>query len=867
MTSPLPVGPRRTASRIRLLVSTTLAVGGVVGAAVFVPGQIGSLRSGEDAFKAAADRSTKSALDEQAVESGEALHGDPLIAAEKAGLHVHNDPASKNSLSRTLGDKAPTDDTRDPTSMLQRIIGNSVVAEQRKEPDPEIVPGSAPAARTTVPGNRYAMAGGCYGLRLPNGSWVTAAEDGTIASGPTATPFFFKATRLGSYLLFSPAKTFLAVAPSSLELAADPSDLADFEVKKSTTGFTFTSASGAPITVDGSTVAVGETPTPLGLRLKDGCAAFPEVKTNISGQPFRGVSNVQEVRGYTDAHTHGMAFEFLGGDVHCGKPWDPYGVTYALVDCPDHSVADGHGALLEDFLAGNTPGSGHDPIGWPTFNYWPAPHSLTHEGTYYKWMERAWRGGLRVFVNLLVENNKLCQLYPLKHNSCDDMDAVRLQAADMYAFQDYIDAQSGGPGKGWYRIVKDPFEARKVINQGKLAVVMGIETSVVFGCTMKADVPECTEEDITTQLDEVHDLGVRQMELVNKFDNALSGVAGDGGTIGPLVNGANFLETGSFWSMQTCPESNADGVADNEQMTSAPEELGGRDSIFAAIMGMYGAPVAPPIYATGPHCNTRGLTDLGDFMIREMADRGMLFDPDHMSVKARKASLDVMESIQYPGVVSSHSWSTPDAYPRIYKLGGFVAPYAGDSTGFVNKWKQHLGWADPRFYFGFGYGADINGFGAQGDARGADVTNPVTYPFTGLGGITVNKQVSGKQVYDINADGVAHYGMYPDWIQDLKKVGGNAIGVDMARGAEAYLQTWERALGVTNDACRDPQALKSARTIRGIDAGARIRSVLMTAGQPHSRLDDTFTYCAWSTSGVVKVAVEFNARGRVIRTR
>ena len=108
-------------------------------------------------------------------------------------------------------------------------------------------------------------------------------------------------------------------------------------------------------------------------------------------------------------------------------------------------------------------------------------------------------------------------------------------------------------------------------------------------------------------------------------------------------------------------------------------------------------------------------------------------------------------------------------------------------------------WADPRYYFGFGFGADMNGLGAQGDPRGADVANPVTYPFTGLGGVTVSKQRSGERVYDINVDGVAQYGLYPDWIEDLRKVAGadgDAIVEDMARGAEAYLQTWERAVGV-----------------------------------------------------------------------
>ena len=48
-------------------------------------------------------------------------------------------------------------------------------------------------------------------------------------------------------------------------------------------------------------------------------------------------------------------------------------------------------------------------------------------------------------------------------------------------------------------------------------------------------------------------------------------------------------------------------------------------------------------------------------------------------------------------------------------------------------------------------------------------------------------------MYDINTDGVDHYGLYPDWVEDLRRVGGRAIVEDMANGAEAYLQLWERA--------------------------------------------------------------------------
>ena len=797
------------------------------------------------------------------------LHDKPAPTArqhvDESQPHTHNDPATKNAVSR-----APQSaDTKDPTTFTQAVVHTSGVAAQRSEPDPTLVPTASPAARATVPQDRYAMAGGCYALQsATSGKWVVPQGGEYAATGASsagAIPFHFQATDLGSYLLYGPDKRFLGANLLTRPSArTTPSTWTDWTVTKSGSAFTFTlpgkklslgrSASGA---------LVNGTAAPFNLRLTTGCASWPEVDVNVTGNPFGGVTPFQEVRGYLDAHTHGMAFEFLGGDVHCGRPWHPYGVAYALKDCPDHELTGGSGAVLENFLKGGTI-EPHDTVGWPTFKDWPAPDSLTHEGTYYKWLERSWRGGQRILVNLLVENNQLCTLYPLKRNSCNDMDSIRLQAADMRKLERYVDAQSGGPGKGWYRIVTDPFQAREVINQGKLAVVMGIETSVPFGCSSKLGLPQCTAESIDKQLDEVHALGVRQMELVNKFDNALSGVAGDTGSAAPLINAANFLETGSFWDMRKCPDGSDPEVHDKDQLalpTVAPEQ----DALFGAIAGLY-LPISLPLYPSGPHCNARGLTSLGDHTIAGMAERKMIFDPDHMSVAARKSSLDLAERLKYPGVVSSHSWSTPDAYPRIYELGGVVAPYAGDSSGFVEKWQKHLTWADPRYYFGFGFGADINGLGAQGNPRGADVANKVTYPFTGLGGVTIDKQVSGQRTYDINVDGVSHYGLYPDWIEDLRKQAGQAIVDDMARGSEAYLEMWERAVGVSNDACRDPEVIKNESVIKGIPLGTTVQGVLLRAGQPHTRLATKFTYCARSSTGsTVTRTVTFGSTGKVTK--
>ena len=249
------------------------------------------------------------------------------------------------------------------------------------------------------------------------------------------------------------------------------------------------------------------------------------------------------------------------------------------------------------------------------------------------------------------------------------------------------------------------------------------------------------------------------------------------------------------------------------------------------------------MYPEGPHCNILGLSELGEKMIRGMVERGMIFDPDHMSARAQKRALDLVESLGYSGVISSHGWSNDTIYPRIYELGGVVTPYAGGSRGFVEAWREHRKWADDRFYFGFGYGSDVNGFGSQGGPRGPDLENPVTYPFEAFGGVTVGRQQSGTRTYDINDDGVAHYGLYPDWIEDLRRQAGDAIVDDMARGPEAYLQTWERAIGIAPDSCRSDVDDLTQADLRALSEGMSPRAVLWKLGQPSTRNRTTFTYC------------------------
>jgi hypothetical protein len=713
---------------------------------------------------------------------------------------------------------------------------------------------------------RYALVHGCYALQsAATGKYVVKSGGGyaaTAAAPAAAEAFRMQATALGRYLLYGKASDFLAAdALGEVVTAADPDANADFTVDVKDKAFSVVlDAQKKSLATDGAgKLVLADAPAAFDFVKSSGCATFPEIGTQVTGEPYKGAAPWSEVKGFVDPHFHWMAFEFLGGSAHCGRPWSPYGAPAALVDCPDHQP-DGSGAVLENVLSNGSPYGTHDVHGWPTFAGWPRPESLTHEGSYYTWVERAWRAGLRMTTTLLVDNAVLCEVYPIKRNSCDEMESIRLQARDMHALVDYVDAQSGGPGKGWMRIVKDPFEAREVMNDGKLAVILGIESSRLFQCRELEGLAQCAEKDIDAGLDEMYDLGVRQMEIVNKFDNALTGVAGDGGTTGLVVNNGNKYETGHYWRMKSCQNLPKD-VHDNEQPT-APGQITS-DPAFSDVVSNYLPTGEAPVYPPGPHCNEAGLTPLGEHLIRRMIAKKMIFDPDHMSVKARLRALEILEEAKYSGVISSHSWSTPDAYPRIYNLGGVVTPITGGTQGFVKEWQVLKPQAAPKFYWGIGFGSDQNGFHSQPRPRNPKDSSGVTYPFkTFDGGSTVGKQVSGERTYDLNSDGAAHYGLFADWVEDLRKVGGQAIVDDLARGPEAYLQMWERATGIDADGCQAAKGKMTTRGMGGVRIGAETKPLVTSAGQPRSRKAGDYAFCVEGANDR-RVVAGLDKRGRV----
>jgi hypothetical protein len=666
---------------------------------------------------------------------------------------------------------------------------------------------------------RYSLVHGCYAVR-PRGT------SKPIAGGP----FRMQAAALGVYLLFTPNRKFLA---TGLKPVATPARATEWRVSGSARrGFTIRNlATHARLRV--------------AFRSASGCAPYPAAGVDATGRAFKGASPESAVRGTVEGHAHITAFEFFGGDWHCGRPWSPYGAPYGLpASCaPDQQGSNGQVEDFEDWGGQPRP----PMVGWPKFENWPRPTTLAEEGDYYTGIERAWKAGLRLLVTNLVDNEALCSVMTKRHNPCNDMAGVRIQNRDLHQLQDYIDAQSGGPGKGWFRLVTNPFQARRVINQGKLAVIEGIEVSRLFGCGEKQNVPQCDQRQIDAGLKQVEAMGVRTFFPIHEFNNAFGGTKMLPGSQGSIVNAGNRLETGSFWTLQPCPARDEDA-----EQTSVPGSgplaklLNGP---FASALG--GNPV--PVYGPPPECNVRGLTSLGAYLIRRMVRQHLIIQLDHMDSKTASAALSIAEKARYAGVVSAHCCSSPQLFRRIYAAGGFVNPPAQPTLSLVGIWRMDKAMHSPRYTFGFGYGSDENGLAEQPGPSG----KTIKYPFKSYDGrVTFTKEQWGDRKFNFNTEGLDNYGMYADWLHQLQLTGGRPVMRDMMNGAEAYLEMWERAYGVPTTHCQAADALGSRLRL-----GDTARRALYRAGQPSARPGRSFRYCA---SGGGHAALVFNRAGRTV---
>ncbi len=622
-----------------------------------------------------------------------------------------------------------------------------------------------PATATASPQTRFSFANRCFAVSSAvTHKYLTVGRSGYGISVRRAATLYFKPTGLGTYMIQDRRGELLSVgAGAAVVPSATPAATAAWTMIGTGRGtFALRSIANGRWLRIGHSGAVDTAPgrQRLRLRARSRCLSYPEAGVNAVGPLPHGVNPDGTVFGYADPHLHITADYRAGGLVVSGESFDPFGVTVALGVQHDVDVL-GPNEVFDftgNLLRSGRPVGTRDNHGWPTFVGWPTYDTYTHQQTYYRWLQRAWMGGLRLVTAQLVEDQPLCQIEPRRAHSCDETATIELELEHLHALQDYVDAQSGGPGRGWLRLVTDPWQARHVIEQGKLAVLIGVESSELFDCPERLDQPQCTNADVDRGIALYKRLGISSVFIAHWIDNSFAGAALMGGAEGNFISGMQVQTTGLPFETGPCPEP-----------------------------------------GQGTSCNSKGLTPLGAYLVQKLMDNHMLIEMDHLSERARLDVLKLAEARQYP-IVSSHTntggiW-TPSDLERLYKLGGFATARPDQAANLARDINSFRRFQRPHQLLGVGLGTDTGGLNAAPAPDPAAQTKPLRYPFRPYGSqVLFYCELAGTHQFNLNTAGVADYGLYPDLLAYMRQQpGGQAATRLLFQSAEGYLQMWQRAM-------------------------------------------------------------------------
>jgi len=159
--------------------------------------------------------------------------------------------------------------------------------------------------------------------------------------------------------------------------------------------------------------------------------------------------------------------------------------------------------------------------------------------------------------------------------------------------------------------------------------------------------------------------------------------------------------------------------------------------------------------------------------------------------------LRIAKRRHYP-LVSGHTgtggaWTTAQLR-LLYRLGGLASATPDTADGLARKIDSFKQDRAKGRYFAVGLGTDTGGFSDLPGPRADAAQSPLAYPFRSFRGkVRFQRQRTGSRTFDLNADGVAHYGLIPDLLADMEQHGGRPALRSLFRSAEAYLRMWETA--------------------------------------------------------------------------
>ncbi len=457
------------------------------------------------------------------------------------------------------------------------------------------------------------------------------------------------------------------------------------------------------------------------------------------------------VEGFADLHVHHASRWAFGGGWYFGP-----------MDGPIPPDPRSHSRPLTVSVAGFRAQELRPEHGGRTI---PAWDDTSHQQMGVNALRSAHENGLGLIVSSGVNSEWLCGLLAwtrqtLPTLSCNDMESAKNQIRKMKEFDAAHD---------WYRIVTNPWEARDAMYRGQLAVILGIEVSNIF---------PSSDGDWRKQLDDLYDMGVRQVYLSHESNNRFGGTA--------------YHHT---------------------------EEL----ALPNRLTAWFSQEV---VYATeGTGRNAVGLSRDGRNLIREMMRRNMLIDVDHLSWRAVDEVARLTRAEDYYPIYAGHTrleeLLTPEhrevvpelntpatTFEYIRERGGMIGLRTGperarqfsasgvteDCGGSVKSLIQTYRRAVTQG-MPVAFGTDLNGFVTMTGPRfGPDACPDAP---TGQRAAQVAAQelppVFGRPsswpVYEQR--GIADISTEPSVIFDMKSLGVDTTSIE--NSAQAFLNMWDRA--------------------------------------------------------------------------
>jgi microsomal dipeptidase-like Zn-dependent dipeptidase len=380
--------------------------------------------------------------------------------------------------------------------------------------------------------------------------------------------------------------------------------------------------------------------------------------------------------GFADTHTHPMNYLGFGGGFIYGSMFGP--LDRVMADCtPVHGgFATAGSAVVE--------GMAHSTTGHPLYIGFPRYNSKIHQQMHIDWIRRAYDGGLRMISMLAVNNwftstrfmkkvvdvglptNNLNASFSISNLIRDGFIPKDDQSsADLQILAFRAEIESNPQKYNWLEIARSPEDARRIVAENKLAIILGVELDMLGNFLPpnapwgRGDVPnkvnylstDLTEarRQISRELDRLWALGVRQITPFHYCETW-------GGTplFQRMFNNVNREMTGALYQVEN---GTPYGIVYNLDKDNGTDGL---DRFFTS--GEFGNSHRDPSWDQNPNgqINALGLSPYGKILLDEMMKRGFLIDTDHTSLKSFNEMVEKAESVHSPSengypVISSHT--------------------------------------------------------------------------------------------------------------------------------------------------------------------------------------------------------------------